>query len=146
MSSSPFDCVLDARASLGESPVWSVSEQVLYWVDINAPALHRFDPASGRDVALPMPESIGCIALRRRGGFVAALRGGVWFAGAGGALVRKVADAPYDPSHHRFNDGRCDRQGRFFAGSMNERRDAATAALYRLDVDVPGLPEPFCEY
>ena len=50
-----------------------------------------------------------------------------------GALTRKLADAPYDPSHHRFNDGRCDAQGRFFAGTMNERRDAPTGALVRID-------------
>ncbi len=134
-SESPFTCVLDARASLGESPLWSVAERALYWVDINAPALHRFDPATGRDVAMPMPSSIGCIALRERGGHVVALREGIWLAGPGGRLERKLADPPYDPAHHRFNDGRCDRQGRFFAGSMNEQRDAPSAALYRLDDD-----------
>jgi len=127
--------VLDARASLGECPVWSAAEQVLYWVDINAPSLNRFDPATGRNVAMPMPESIGCFALRRGGGFVVALRGGFWLAGADGALARKVGDAPYDPAHHRFNDGRCDPQGRFLAGYMNEKRDADTAALVRLDPD-----------
>jgi sugar lactone lactonase YvrE len=135
MTTTPFTCVCDAKASLGECPVWSVNEQILYWIDIHAPALHRFDPASGDDIAMPMPESIGCFALRARGGFVIALRGGIWLADPSGALVRKIAAAPYDPAHHRFNDGRCDRQGRFFAGSMNEKRDASTAALYRLDGD-----------
>ena len=54
---SPFRCVLDVRASLGECPVWSVEEGVLYWVDINAPTLNRFDPATGRNVAMPMPST-----------------------------------------------------------------------------------------
>jgi sugar lactone lactonase YvrE len=132
---SPFTCVLDARASLGESPVWSIAEQVLYWVDINAPALHRFDPATAHDTAMPMPASIGCIALRERGGFVAALRDGVWLADHQGRLERRIAAAPYDPAHHRFNDGRCDPGGRFFVGSMNEKRDARSGALYRVDAD-----------
>jgi sugar lactone lactonase YvrE len=136
MSASPFRCVLDIRASLGECPIWSTAEQALYWVDINAPSLNRFDPATGRNTAMPMPEAIGCFALRRAGGFVVALRGGLWFARADGTLDRKVADAPYDPAHHRFNDGRCDAAGRFFAGSMNEKRDANSAALYRLDPDL----------
>ena len=96
------------------------AEQVLYWVDINAPSLNRFDPATGRNIAMPMPESIGCFALRRSGGFVVALRGGIWLARADGTLDRKVADAPYDPAHHRFNDGRCDPPGRFFVG-LDER-------------------------
>ena len=133
-------CVRDARASLGECPIWSVAEQVLYWVDINAPALHRFDPATGDDKVMPMPESIGCFALRRQGGFVIALRGGVWLARPDGTLERKVADAPYDPAHHRFNDGRCDRQGRFWAGFMNEKRDATSAALVRMDAQYRVTP------
>jgi sugar lactone lactonase YvrE len=115
--------------------VWSTAEQVLYWVDINAPTLNRFDPATGINTAMPMPESIGSFALRRDGGFVVALRSGLWLARADGTLIKKVADAPYDPSHHRFNDGRCDRQGRFLVGSMNEKRDASAAALFRLDRD-----------
>jgi sugar lactone lactonase YvrE len=135
VSASPFRCVLDVKASLGECPVWSVAEQALYWVDINAPALNRFDPATGRHTAMRMPDSIGCFALRERGGFVVALRSGFWFARTDGTLTEKVADAPYDTSHHRFNDGRCDAQGRFWAGYMNERRDANTAALVRLDPD-----------
>ncbi|MGH8800621.1 MAG: SMP-30/gluconolactonase/LRE family protein, partial [Casimicrobiaceae bacterium] len=61
---SPFECVLDVRASLGECPVWAIDEQVLYWVDINAPSLNRFDPKSPANLAWPMPSSIGCFALR----------------------------------------------------------------------------------
>ena len=139
-AASPFRCILDIRASLGECPVWSVAEQVLYWVDINAPSLNRFDPATGRNTAMAMPESIGCFALRRAGGFVVALRSGFWLARKDGTLDRKVAAAPYDPAHHRFNDGRCDPQGRLLAGSMNESRDAATGALYRLDPDFALTP------
>lgn len=136
MTDSPFECVLDIRASLGECALWSVEDSALYWVDINAPAINRFDPATGSNVAMPMPESVGSFALRKGGGFVAALRGGVWLVDQDGRLERKVADAPYDPAHHRFNDGRCDRQGRFYVGSMNENRDASSAALYRLDPDL----------
>lgn len=135
-ATSPFELVLDARASLGEGPTWSAAEQVLYWVDINAPSLNRLDPATGRNETMPMPASIGSFALRSRGGFVVALRDGLWFADAKGRLERKIVDAPYDPHHHRFNDGRCDPQGRFWVGSMNEDRDAPSGALARLDADL----------
>ncbi len=135
MRDTPFRCVLDTKSKLSESPTWSVDEQALWFVDINAPSLHRFDPATGAHAVMPMPSSIGCMGLRAQGGVVVALRDGIWLADAHGRLERKVADAPYDPAHHRFNDGRVDRQGRFWVGSMNERRDAASAALYRLDAD-----------
>jgi len=130
-----FACVLDIKASLGECPVWDVDEQVLYWVDINAPTLNRFDPASGNNVAWKMPASIGCVALRSEGGFVAALRDGIWLVDRQGRLKRRIAQAPYDTARHRFNDGRADRQGRFWAGTMNEQHDASSGALYRLDPD-----------
>lgn len=129
---SRFKCVLDAKASLGECPLWSVDEQVLYWVDINGPSLNRFDPARGTNAAWAMPCSIGSFALRASGGFVAALRDGIWLIDRGGRPERKVADSPYDPAHHRFNDGRADAEGRFWVGSMNEKRDANSARLYRL--------------
>ena len=132
---SPFSCVLDARASLGECPVWAVAERVLYWVDINAPTLNRFDPATEVNRVMLMPESIGCFALREGGGFVVALRGGLWQAREDGSFAAKIADAPFDPAHHRFNDGRCDPQGRLLAGTMNEARDAPSAGLWRLDPD-----------
>jgi sugar lactone lactonase YvrE len=133
---SPFECVLDARASLGECPVWSVDEQALYWIDINAPSFNRFDPLTGANQTWPMPQSIGCFALRSRGGFVGALRDGIWIIGREGKLERKIADAPYDPIHHRFNDGRADPQGRLWAGTMNEKRDAYTGQLYRFGPDL----------
>ena len=130
---SAFECVLDARASLGECPVWCGEERALYWIDINAPSLNRFDPASGTNLAWPMPSSIGSFALRAQGGFVVALRDGIWLVDGAGGLGDRMAEAPYDPSHHRFNDGRADRSGRFWVGTMNERRDAASGALYCLD-------------
>jgi sugar lactone lactonase YvrE len=132
-ASGSFSCVLDVGASLGECPLWSAAEGVLYWIDINAPSLNRFDPANGANVAMPMPESIGCYALREGGGFVVALRSGIWLCDGHGRLERQVAAAPYDVARFRFNDGRCDPQGRLLVGTMNERRDADSAALYRLD-------------
>jgi len=130
-----FRCVLDVKARLGESPVWSSRDKALYWVDINAPSLNRFDPSSGKNVVMPMPESIGSFALRKPAGFIVALRSGIWLARADGTPERNIAAAPYDPAHHRFNDGRCDHAGRFVVGYMNEKRDANSAALVRIDSD-----------
>jgi sugar lactone lactonase YvrE len=131
--STALRCVLDVRAQLGECPIWSARDKALYWVDIDAPSLNRFDPATGENRVMPMPESIGSFALRKPAGFIVALRSGIWLARADGTLDRRILAAPYDPAHHRFNDGRCDPAGRFLVGYMNERRDAPSAALMSID-------------
>jgi L-arabinonolactonase len=128
-------CVLDARARLGEGPVWDARERVLYWVDIRAPALHRFDPATGATHTWPMPEAIGAAALREAGGALVALRSGLHRLDLEtGALDLLCAPEPDRPDN-RLNDGRCDRRGRFWVGSMNDRSRVPTGALYRADVD-----------
>jgi sugar lactone lactonase YvrE len=124
---------LDSRALLAECPLWCVAEQALYWVDIAGRAIHRFTPASGRDEQWPMPCDPSCIALAESGGLVAALRDGFYrFQPANGALT-KIADAPYDTKEMRFNDGRCDAAGRFWAGAMFEPRTAERASVYCLE-------------
>ncbi len=125
-------CLLDAKADLGESPLWSAEEGRLYWVDSNAPALHRFDPASGRNETWPMSASIGCVALDRAGRPVAALRDGLYRLDLAGGNHVKLAAAPYDPAEQRFNDGRCDPAGRFWVGGLDEARQPC-AALYCWD-------------
>ena len=64
------------RNLIGESPVWSVREQVLYWVDVEGKAVQRFTPASNLVERWPVPEAIGSIGLRDSGGLVAAMRTG----------------------------------------------------------------------
>ena len=125
--------VLDARALLAECPLWSAEEQALYWVDISGRAIHRFDPASGSDQHWPMPCEPGCIAFARSGGLVAALRDGFYRFHPQTAELRRIADAPYDTATMRFNDGRCDAAGRFWAGAMFEPRTAESAAMYCLE-------------
>lgn len=127
--------VLDARALLGECPLWSIEEQALYWIDIAGCAIHRFDPATGRDRSWPTPCEPGCIALARGGGLVAALRDGFYRFDPGDGSLLRIAPAPYDPSQLRFNDGRCDPEGRFWAGTMFEPRTREGGAIFVLDRD-----------
>ncbi|MEZ5647530.1 MAG: SMP-30/gluconolactonase/LRE family protein [Alphaproteobacteria bacterium] len=128
-------CVLDIRAELGECPVWCVRDQVLWWVDILKPALNRFNPKTGLNDSWPMPEDIGCFALREQGGVVAALRSGFHFVDVETGEVTKIVDPDLHRPHTRFNDGKCDPQGRFWAGTLYELKDKPAAALYRLDPD-----------
>lgn len=127
--------VLDARATLGECPLWSVAEQALYWVDIAGKVVHRLDPASGQDQQWPMPAEPGCIAFGKQGGLIVALRTGFHRFEAGSGALTKIADAPYDTATQRFNDGRCDAQGRFWAGAIFEPRTAERAGMWCLESD-----------
>jgi sugar lactone lactonase YvrE len=127
---------LDARAELGESPRWHHQEQRLYWVDIARRELHRFDPVSGTDEHRIFDQPVGCFAFRKGGGLVLAMADG----------FATLADWNSEPEpfgaqvlagrdDYRFNDGRTDPWGRFWAGSVDTTKQTGEAALYRLDPD-----------
>jgi sugar lactone lactonase YvrE len=129
-------CVLDARAELGECPVWSVEEQALYWVDIRAPALHRLDPDTGATRSWPMPSRIGSFGLRESGGAVVALEDGFHVLDLDSGRLEFVVGPERVPGT-RFNDGKVSPEGRFFAGTMDEEMlSRPIATLYRLDPDL----------
>jgi sugar lactone lactonase YvrE len=129
-------CVLDAKAQLAESPVWSAEEQALYWVDILAAVLHRLDPATGDTRSWALPKRIGSFGLREAGGAVVALEDGFHLLDFDtGALSFVAAPEPQLPGT-RFNDGKVSPDGRFWAGTMDEEAlSRPIGALYRLDPD-----------
>lgn len=128
---------------LGESPFWHPQEQRLYWVDIPGKRVARVAvdglQAQGAVEYWPLNEEVGCIAPVQGGGLVLALRSGIYRARALGGPLQLLAAAPYDTRKQRFNDGKCDPQGRFWAGSLYEPKDQALGVLYMLDAQ--GLHE-----
>ena len=129
-------CVLDAKAELGECPVWSAEEQALYWVDIRAPAMHRLDPASGATRTWPLPSRIGSFGLRESGGAVVALVDGFHLLDFDTGELTFVAGPSEQVAGTRFNDGKVSPDGRFFAGTMDEAQlSRPIAGLFRLDPD-----------
>ncbi len=120
---------------LGESPIWCEREQALYWVDVRGPCIRRHAIATGATESWPMPELVGSLAVREQGGLVVALATALaLFNPRDGALSRIAAPEAGIP-HRRFNDGKCDRQGRFWAGTMNDVTRGPEGTLYRLDAD-----------
>lgn len=128
--------VLPAQAALGECPLWAEDEQALYWVDIEAPSLNRFDPASGKNQSWSLPEHIGCVGRRRGGGFIAGLRSGLWLLDEAARPTRCIARPVADTAISRFNDGRVDPWGRFWAGTIHEPRDLPAAELFQVDASL----------
>ncbi|MDR6711717.1 sugar lactone lactonase YvrE [Pseudomonas hunanensis] len=131
--SETLTCVVRQPSELGECPVWSVREQALYWADILAGQLHRLDPRDGSVRSLQLPEHLGCFGLRKQGGFVVALRSGIYLLDARGQLGKCLAENPTGAEQSRFNDGRVDPWGRFWAGTIWQPRDRNGGQLVRVD-------------
>jgi sugar lactone lactonase YvrE len=130
------ELIVDARNAVGESPVWVPEEKALYWVDIPAGGLQRWSAQSGHVHAWKAPQMLACIARHPDGGWVAGMESGFFrlHAHADGSLDSEpLAQVDHARPDMRLNDGRCDRQGRFWAGSMvlDMGANAAEGTLYR---------------
>lgn len=130
------ELVVDARCATGESPVWIAAEQALYWVDIPAGRLWRWQAAGGTTTAWNATEMIGCIAPAAPGTWIAGMESGVFLltpAEDGTLASERCARVAHVAPAMRFNDGRCDRRGRLWAGTMARDMSAAmrVGALYR---------------
>lgn len=140
---------LESPYAVGESPVWRDDEQALYWVDIPARRLIRVSVPSGARRSWQFPEQIACITFDLDGVLVAGFESGLYAVTLGEDDViapdnfRKLAAPDFPFPGMRFNDGRCDRQGRFWAGTMVMDMSLANpaGALFRLGVD-GGLSGP----
>lgn len=142
-STSPqAELVLDAQNATGESPVWHVGEQALYWTDIPARTLCRWSVQAAALTTWQAPEMIACIASAgiagAAGAWIAGMESGVFSLQpqAGGQLAsRLLAPVTHARDGMRFNDGRTDRQGRFLAGTMlmDMSQGARIGAVYRFD-------------
>ncbi|MGH3881726.1 MAG: SMP-30/gluconolactonase/LRE family protein [Actinophytocola sp.] len=128
------DVVLAAGARLGEGPLWDPRAAALRWVDILPGLVHRFDPVTGEDTSFEVGEPVGTVAVRRAGGLVLATASGILTCAEDGSDRARLHDVATDPPGGRFNDGKADRWGRFWAGTMLEGTDGA-GAFYRLDPD-----------
>ena len=138
------ELILDARNATGESPVWSAREQALYWVDIPAKRLHRWSLADGTSQSWEAPQMLACIARYGDGSWIAGMENGLFrlVATDDGTLSgTPLTSVPHAQPGMRFNDGRCDRQGRFWAGTMllDMAAGAPVGAMYRYNA---GQTEP----
>jgi sugar lactone lactonase YvrE len=128
-----MEVVVSPGAQLGEGPVWDARSARLVWVDILASRLHLTDVRTGADDVIPTPLHVGAVAPRAAGGYVAALQDGFWVVGDG--EPERIAGIPEARPDLRFNDGKCDPAGRFWAGTMAYDESDGAGALYRLGPD-----------
>jgi L-arabinonolactonase len=129
---SAVEHVVASQCQLGEGPLWHPIEQVLYWLDITQGRLHRFDPRSGDHQSSALGIMTGSMGVRAKGGFVMATGSGFAFWEPKTGQMTFLGDPDADEDDVRFNDGKTDRQGRFWAGKMSS---TPTNSLFRLDHD-----------
>jgi sugar lactone lactonase YvrE/DNA-binding IclR family transcriptional regulator len=126
---------IPTAAFLGEGPIWLPDEKRLMFVDILAPAIITGDAASGQFETHSTGELVSAIVPRRRGGFIAAMQSGIKAIALETGRTTLIAAPEADKPGNRFNDGKCDRQGRFWAGTLAMDTKPGQGALYRLDAD-----------
>lgn len=126
------ECVWPVAAILGEGPVWVAADEALWFVDIKAPAIHRFHPASGAKRSWSAPARVGFVAPTRDGGWIAGLKTGLHrFNPETGNFALLHVVEPHAPNN-RLNDGFVDAEGFLWFGSMDDNEEEPSGALYQL--------------
>jgi sugar lactone lactonase YvrE len=120
-----IELLYDAKATLGEGPIWDTRPQTLYWIDI----LNKRVYCEG-DVLTELDDLVGCIAPRTSGGLVLTQRFGFASLDPDSLKVISLASLKDEPSNNRFNDGKCDPRGRFIAGTMDMGETNPNGSLY----------------
>lgn len=127
-------CVLEWKATVGECPTWHPLEARLYWVDIQEKKIHRFDPALGINETFELPEIVTSLALRASGGLVLTLEKDFAFYDPATEVLERISAVEATLPKNRFNDGKCDPRGRYWAGTMDAKEWSSPAGhLFRLD-------------
>ncbi|RXZ81302.1 SMP-30/gluconolactonase/LRE family protein [Paenibacillaceae bacterium] len=126
----------EVLADLGEGPSWLESASQLYWVDINKGLIHIHDPATSSNRMLDVGFKVGAAVPRQAGGLVLATVNGFYFIDTDTGHLSFIHDPESDVTGNRFNDGKCDAAGRFWAGTMGLTGQKGTGALYCLDTDL----------
>ena len=135
------ELVVDHTCLLGEGPVWNSSEQSIMWIDVLNGMIHTYHPASKACEIFDAGRMIGAIALRRSGGLIAAVKDGFAMINTEYGTNVSITDPEIHLPQNRFNDGKCDPAGRFWAGTMSLTEDTGAGSLYLLE---PSLSVSSC--
>jgi L-arabinonolactonase len=130
-----IEVIANDGALVAESPTWSASERALYWLDGRSDAIYRIDLRSGARSSWATPAKVNALGLRAAGGLIVAMKSGIaTLDTATGIFTHVVRPAPYTQTM-RMNDGKVDRVGRFWFGTMHDDAADAGGHVYRLDAN-----------
>ncbi|MED1865243.1 SMP-30/gluconolactonase/LRE family protein [Fictibacillus nanhaiensis] len=136
MFNSEAELVLSAKAPLGEGPCWDSKHGVLYWVSILDKKVNIYDPRSHQNREIQLDQMVGTVVPRESGGLVVALQNGFFFLDLNTEKLTPIVDPEQELPENRFNDGKCDPLGRFWAGTMSLSEEAEKGSLYCLNHDL----------
>ncbi|MHB8899350.1 MAG: SMP-30/gluconolactonase/LRE family protein [Thermoguttaceae bacterium] len=132
---SDVELVVDAKALVGEGPVWHAPRQILSWVDIEGRVLHVHDPDGEPDTVYAVGCRVGAAVPRKAGGMVLATENGFEAYDSETGVRTPIADPESHLPKNRFNDGKCDVRGRFWAGTMSLVKESQAGSFYVLETD-----------
>ncbi len=135
MINSNWQTVTDHKSKLGEGPVWDEKQQRVIWLDILNGKVHSFRPETSEYSFFETGQLTGAVVLTDRGTFLAALQNGFYEIDETEGIVAHIGDPESHLPDNRFNDGKCDPNGRFWAGTMHIPETETSGNLYMLDTD-----------
>lgn len=127
---------VDIRALVGEGPIWDADEQVLYWIDILSNKLYVYDPAKDENRSYDVGQNVGTVVPRASGGLMLAVYDGFASYNLDSGKLTLINNPEAHLPGNRFNDGKCDPAGRFWAGTMAYQNPSTQGSLYRMDTDL----------
>ena len=134
--SSEVKLLVDAHALVGEGPIWDETKGVLYWVDILSNMVYEYNPATGENRGYNVGQHVGTVVPRASGGLMLAVYDGFAAFNPATGQLTLLGDPEADLPQNRFNDGKCDPAGRFWAGTMAYTDQSTQGSLYRMDADL----------
>jgi len=110
----------DHCSALGEGPLWDERTNSILWVDILNSKVLSLEINTQKILHSIVGDQISAIAKREQGGYIAAARDGIGYLDLENNNFKYLAELEKELTFNRFNDGKCDPLGRFWAGTMNE--------------------------
>ncbi len=127
------ELLLKWDAVVGEGPVWDYRQQCLYWVDILRGHLYKYDPVNGHNQVFEIGQYVGAAVPRSSQGLVLALYQGFGLFDEESQKLTMLHDPEAHLPENRFNDGKVDDKGRFWAGTMQVDPKDPQGSLYVLN-------------
>jgi|SRR5665647_733197 len=133
---SQIEVVVEHKCLLGEGPVWDAKRKVICWIDILNGEVHEYEPKQETYNVIPIHQMIGSLAICTNGNFIVALKNGFAFLDKISGKIKLIADPESYLPNSRFNEGKCDPAGRFWAGTMSLSEEPRAGSVYVVKKDL----------